>query len=70
LIHKVNGRFEKVKLFPTGRSLWTSAGKHTVNKINTIRLQILNRATRREEDLMRQIRTLEISSEESNTSTN
>jgi hypothetical protein len=35
------------KLFPTGRGLWTSTGKYKVNKIHTIRLEILNRAATR-----------------------
>jgi len=37
-----------INLFPTSRSLWTSIGKCTVNKIHIIRLQILNRAAKRE----------------------
>jgi len=36
------------KIFPTGRSLWTSIEKYKENKIHTIRLQILNRAATRE----------------------
>jgi hypothetical protein len=44
---KVMDEITSMNLFPTGRSLWTSMGKYTVNKIHTIRLQILNRAATR-----------------------
>jgi len=46
--NKVMDEITSINLFPTGRSLWTSIGKYTVNKVYTIWLQILNRATTRE----------------------